>query len=689
MNLSTSLESLRGVGAKTAAQLASAGLVTVGDLMTFYPRTYEDYSHTIPIADSVPGKIAIKATCAKVDTRRVRRGVTITTATLKDSSGEIKAVWFNQPYRRTQLAKGGEFLFSGTFEFRYNRYQLTNPHVEAVSGDGATDTRDNNSDVSGQSSSQIIPVYRALVGLKSALVRKLLRDLRSFMAFLPETLPDELVQNEHLVSYAAAIEMIHFPSSQQDIDRAKERLAYEELFQLLLASERNKKENEQLEGWHIPFDQHVVKTFVEALPFALTNAQRRAAWDILQDFEKAIPMNRLLQGDVGSGKTVVAGLAARQAAAAGFQTALMAPTELLATQHAETLSALLHPFGVTVGLLTGSVKGKARQELYKAIENGDVDVVIGTHALIQGAVQFHSLGFVVIDEQHRFGVAQRQELLKKSKRLPHLLAMTATPIPRSLALTAYGELAISVINEKPSNRKEIITKLWSPNSWAQLYERMDAELQAGRQAYVVCSLIDDNEANELRSVEAEYTRLRTGVFTHRRIGLLHGRLSAAEKEQVMQQFVHHEVDILVSTTVVEVGVDVPNATVMLIENGDHFGLAQLHQLRGRVGRSAYQSYCYIVPSDSREPSQRLKEIEKSNDGFYLAERDLQLRGPGEIYGKMQHGSLNLQIASLGDTKLIARAQRGAQWFVTSGQNLLHYKGLAKRVTHYQRLTTLN
>ena len=689
MNLSTSLESLRGVGAKTAAQLASAGLVTVGDLMTFYPRTYEDYSHTIPIADSVPGKIAIKATCAKVDTRRVRRGVTITTATLKDSSGEIKAVWFNQPYRRTQLAKGGEFLFSGTFEFRYNRYQLTNPHVEAVSGDGATDTRDNNSDVSGQSSSQIIPVYRALVGLKSALVRKLLRDLRSFMAFLPETLPDELVQNEHLVSYAAAIEMIHFPSSQQDIDRAKERLAYEELFQLLLASERNKKENEQLEGWHIPFDQHVVKTFVEALPFALTNAQRRAAWDILQDFEKAIPMNRLLQGDVGSGKTVVAGLAARQAAAAGFQTALMAPTELLATQHAETLSALLHPFGVTVGLLTGSVKGKARQELYKAIENGDVDVVIGTHALIQGAVQFHSLGFVVIDEQHRFGVAQRQELLKKSKRLPHLLAMTATPIPRSLALTAYGELAISVINEKPSNRKEIITKLWSPNSRAQLYERMDAELQAGRQAYVVCSLIDDNEANELRSVEAEYTRLRTGVFTHRRIGLLHGRLSAAEKEQVMQQFVHHEVDILVSTTVVEVGVDVPNATVMLIENGDHFGLAQLHQLRGRVGRSAYQSYCYIVPSDSREPSQRLKEIEKSNDGFYLAERDLQLRGPGEIYGKMQHGSLNLQIASLGDTKLIARAQRGAQWFVTSGQNLLHYKGLAKRVTHYQRLTTLN
>ena len=680
MNMSTSLESIRGVGKRTAEQLMAAGLSTVGDIITFYPRTYEDYSNVVRIADSTPGKITIKAQCKSVETRRVRRGLAITTAVLHDDSGDIRAVWFNQPYRTTQLGKGGEFLFSGTFEFRYNRYQLSNPSVEKASDVAAQQQ---------EGSERIIPVYRAIAGLKSSLVRKILHELRPFMVMAPEELPEELIRREHLMSYGEALVAIHFPTSHEEIERARERLSYDEIFQLLLASERNKKDNAHLDGWHIPFDQKVVKAFVEKLPFALTNAQRRAAWDILQDFEKASPMNRLLQGDVGSGKTVVAGLAARQAAAAGFQTAIMAPTEILAVQHAETLSSLLSPFGVRVGLLTGSVKGKKREALYQAIKDGDVDVVVGTHALIQGAVLFHLLGFVVIDEQHRFGVKQRQELLKKSAKLPHLLSMTATPIPRSLALTVYGELDISVLNEKPSQRKDIITKIWSPNSRAQLYERIDAQLAKGRQAYVICSLIGGNTDNDLKSVEEEYKRLHTGVFKHRRIGLLHGHLTPQEKEAVMKQFADGELDILVSTTVVEVGVDVPNATVMLIEDGDHFGLAQLHQLRGRVGRSSYQSYCFIVPSDSRAPSQRLKEIEKSNDGFYLAERDLQLRGPGEIYGKMQHGSLNLQIASLGDTKLIARAQRGARWFVSSEENLLHYKELAKRVEYYQRLTTLN
>ena len=696
MNMLTPIDAIRGVGERTAEQFAAAGLRTVGDILTFYPRTYEDYSHVIHIADSVPGNITIKARCKKVETRRVRRGMTITTATLQDDSGEIRAVWFNQPYRSGQLAKNDELLFTGIYEFRYNRYQLTNPSVEQVQAvaeagqSNAGSDSDNNNDNNGNDdNAKIVPVYRAIAGLKSTVVRKTLKELRPLLRMLPETLPIELIEKEKLLSYGEALDAIHFPTSHGMIDRARERLSYEELFQLLLASERNKKDNEQLEGWHIPFNQQIVKAFVAALPFALTNAQRRAAWDILQDFEKAAPMNRLLQGDVGSGKTVVAGLAACQAAAEGFQTALMAPTEILATQHAETLEALLSPFGVRVGLLTGSVKGKNRQALYAAIENGDVDVVVGTHALIQGGVIFHSLGFVVIDEQHRFGVAQRQELLKKSARLPHLLAMTATPIPRSLALTVYGELDISILDEKPSNRKDIITKLWSPNSRAQLYERIDAELKNGRQAYVICSLIDGSAENELKSVEQEYTRLNTGPFKHRHIGLLHGRLSSAEKNEVMQKFSEGKLDILVSTTVVEVGVDVPNATIMVIEDGDHFGLAQLHQLRGRVGRSDYQSYCYIVSSDSREPSARLKEIEKSNDGFYLAERDLQLRGPGEIYGKMQHGSLNLQIASLGDTKLISRAKRGAQWFVSSQQNLLHYKELARRVEYYQRLTTLN
>jgi ATP-dependent DNA helicase RecG len=676
MNLSTSLEYIKGVGDKTGAQFAAAGLHTVGDLITFLPRAYEDFSHVTSIADIAPGKVTVKARCEKIETRPVRRGMKVTTATLADDTGKIQAVWFNQPYRAAQLKGGGEHYFSGEFEFSYNRYQLTNPSAEKVS------------DMPVQTD-RILPIYRSVAGLKTQLVRKILAELRPLMTMLPETLPEELTKKEKLVSYSDAILGMHFPETRNETEAARERLAFEELFQLLLASQYNKQENAKLEGWHIPFNQAVVKQFVSELPFALTGAQRRAAWDILQDFEQAVPMNRLLQGDVGAGKTVVAGLAARQAAHEGFQTAIMAPTEILAGQHAATLDRLLAPFGVKVGLLTGSVKGKARQALYGAISSGDVDVVVGTHALIQSKVIFHQLGFVVIDEQHRFGVAQRQELLKKSKKMPHLLAMTATPIPRSLALTVYGELDISILNEKPANRKDIITKIGSPNSRPQLYEKIDAELAKGRQAYVICNLIDHNPDNDLKSVEAEYKRLQNSVFKHRRIGLLHGRLSSQEKEDVMQRFAGAELDILVSTTVVEVGVDVPNATIMLIEDGDRFGLAQLHQLRGRVGRSEHQSYCYIVPSDSKKPSQRLKEIEKSNDGFYLAEVDLKLRGPGEIYGRAQHGALNLQVATLADTQLIARAQRAASWFVSSGQNLLHYTQLARQVETYQRLTTLN
>lgn len=676
MNLSTSLEKVKGVGEKTAAQFAAAQLRTVNDLLTFLPRAYEDYSHVTRIADIAPGKVTVKARCEKIETRPVRRGMKVTTATLVDDSGKIQAVWFNQPYRAAQLAGGAEFFFSGEFEYNYNRYQLTNPSAEKASDVPMT-------------TDKIIPIYRAIAGLKTALVRKILTELKPLITMLPETLPASVVTNQKLVSRSDAIRGMHFPETHEEVEAARERLAFEELFQLLLASQLNKQENAKLEGWQIPFNQKVVKEFVAKLPFALTNAQRRAAWDIFQDFEKSVPMNRLLQGDVGAGKTVVAGLAARQAAHEGFQTALMAPTEILATQHAETLSKLLSPFGVRVGLLTGSVKGKARAALYNAIEQGEVDVVVGTHALIQSKVVFKRLGFVVIDEQHRFGVAQRQELLKKSAKMPHLLAMTATPIPRSLALTVYGELDISILNEKPANRKDIITKIWSPNSRPQLYKLIDEQLQQGRQAYVICNLIDNNPSNDLKSVEVEYKRLQSSVFKHRKIGLLHGRLTSDEKESVMKEFADGAIDILVSTTVVEVGVDVPNATVMLIEDGERFGLAQLHQLRGRVGRSEHQSYCYIVPSDSKQPSQRLREIEKSNDGFYLAEVDLHMRGPGEIYGRAQHGALNLQVATLADTKLIARAQEEARRFVTSGENLLHYTELHRHVEAYQRLTTLN
>lgn len=676
MSFSTPLSKIKGVGPKSAEQFADAGLHTVGDLIEFLPRRHEDFSDTVAIADISPGKKTIRARCEKVATRPVRRGLRITTATLVDDSGKLQAVWFNQPYRATQLAGTEEFFFSGDFEFNYNKYQLTNPSVEKVS------------DMPVQTD-RVLPVYRQIKGLKTQLVRKIMSELRPPMTMSPETLPESIVRGERLLSRSEALLGIHFPKTVEDIQRAKERIAFEELFQLLVASQLNKHDNAKLEGWHIPFNKDVVADFVAKLPFELTGAQRRAAWEIIQDFERQVPMNRLLQGDVGSGKTVVAGLAARQAAHHGFQTALMAPTEILASQHAETLSSLLAPFGVSVGLITGGVKGQARKTLYEQIANGAVDVVVGTHALIQEKVQFKKLGFVAIDEQHRFGVKQRQQLLAKSEHLPHLLAMTATPIPRSLALTVYGELDVSIINELPKGRKPIDTKLWSPNSRAQLYEKIDIEIKTGRQAYVICSLIDENPDNDVKSVQEEYKKLQNSVFKHRRIGLLHGKLKSDEKEAVMSQFSSGDIDILVSTTVVEVGVDVPNATIIMIENADRFGLSQLHQLRGRVGRSSHQSYCYLVMSDSSKPSQRLKAIEKSNDGFYLAEVDLQLRGPGEIYGRSQHGALNLQIATLADTKMIARAQQAAKSFVETGEDLLQYKQLASQVKEYQRLTTLN
>lgn len=677
MNIHTPLESVKGVGKKTAQQLELAGLTTVGDLVMFLPRKHEDFSEVVKIVDIKPGKATIKARCEAITTRRVRRGLQLTTATLSDDTGKLQATWFNQAYRAVQLKnQSDEFYFSGEFEFQYNRYQLTNPSAEKVS------------DMPLQTD-RLLPVYPAIKGLKSTLVRKLLGELKPFMAMLPETLPQQLVASHKLAAHGEALLGMHFPRTTRDITQARERLAFEELFSLILAAEYNRSDNQKLAGWAIPFEQPVVAQFVKQLPFELTPAQRIAAWDILQDFEKKIPMNRLLQGDVGSGKTVVAGIAARQAASHGYQTAFLAPTEILALQHAETLKALLEPFGVRVGLLTGSVKGAKRTALYQQIADGQLDVTVGTHALLQPTVHFHKLGFVVIDEQHRFGVEQRQKLLEKSANMPHLLSMTATPIPRSLALTVYGELDISTLSDMPKGRKPIITKLWQPTSRTQMYRQMAEQLQAGRQAYVICSLIDEDSSNDAKSVEEEYHRLNRTVFQEYCIEMMHGKLKPEVKARIMQQFGAGEIDILVSTTVVEVGVNVPNATVMMIENADRFGLAQLHQLRGRVGRGTQQGYCFLMLSDTKAPSQRLREIEKSHDGFHLAEVDLRLRGPGEIYGKSQHGALNLQIATLADTKLIAQAQKAARAFVASGQDLVQYKQLQEQVAQYQRLTTLN
>ena len=680
MKLTTPLEQIKGVGSKTAQALAAAGLKTISDALDFLPRAYDDYSTAVNIADLQPGKVTVKARCESVSTRIVRRGLRITTAVLADKSGKVKAVWFNQPYRETQLKSDAEFIFSGQFGMQYNRYQINNPSVELAKEIAKTVV---------ENASGIQPVYKSIKNLRPKTVQDLMKNIRPIMDFLPETLPENIIRRQKLVSRSEAVKFLHAPKTHEEISRGRERLAFEELFEMILAAQFNKQEQTRLTGWKIPFNKSVVKNFVDQLPFPLTNAQRRAAWQILQDLESDHPMNRLLQGDVGSGKTVVAGLVAAEVTKAGFQTAIMAPTEILAQQHAKTLDELLSPFGVSVELLTGRVKGAARSQLLDNLASGNIDVVVGTHALIQEKVAYHKLGFAVIDEQHRFGVKQRQALLEKSDFMPHLLSMTATPIPRSLALTLYGELDISILDELPSGRQPIQTKIWSPASAPKLYESIENELAKGRQAYVICPLIDDNPDNDKKSVEVEYNKLSKTIFSHRRVGLLHGKLPAEEKAEVMQKFADGEPDMLVSTTVVEVGVNVPNATVMLIENADNFGLSQLHQLRGRVGRGKHQSFCHLMMSSHDKPSQRLREIEKSQDGFYLAEVDLKLRGPGEIYGKMQHGDLNLKIASLADTALIARAQVEAERFVKEGQDLLQYNHLAHAVSRYQRLTVLN
>ena len=680
MKLTTPLEQIKGVGPKTAQALAAAGLTTVSDALNFLPRAYDDYSTAVNIADLQPGKVTVKARCESVSTRIVRRGLRITTAVLADKSGKVKAVWFNQPYRETQLKSDAEFIFSGQFGMQYNRYQINNPSVELAKEIAKTAAENN---------SGIQPVYKSIKNLRPKTVQDLMKNIRPIMDFLPETLPENIIRRQKLVSRSEAVKFLHAPKTHEEISRGRERLAFEELFEMILAAQFNKQEQTRLTGWKIPFNKSVVKNFVDQLPFPLTNAQRRAAWQILQDLESDHPMNRLLQGDVGSGKTVVSGLVAAEVAKAGFQTAIMAPTEILAQQHAKTLDELLSPFGVSVALLTGHVKGAARSQLLDNLASGNIDVVVGTHALIQEKVAYHKLGFAVIDEQHRFGVKQRQALLEKSDFMPHLLSMTATPIPRSLALTLYGELDISILDELPSGRQPIQTKIWSPASAPKLYESIENELAKGRQAYVICPLIDDNPDNDKKSVEAEYNKLSKTIFSHRRVGLLHGKLPVEEKAEVMQKFADGDLDMLVSTTVVEVGVNVPNATVMLIENADNFGLSQLHQLRGRVGRGKHQSFCHLMMSGHDKPSQRLREIEKSQDGFYLAEVDLKLRGPGEIYGKMQHGDLNLKIASLADTALISRAQTEAERFVKEGQDLLQYNHLAHAVSRYQRLTVLN
>ena len=671
MNLSDSVETLQGIGPKKAEILKKAGIKTVRDFFYNLPRDYENYEAPTSISEIRPGKVVIRGKIDEISTRRARRrNLSVTEGIIKDGTSSVKVVWFNQSYRKKQFQKDKEYYFTGNFELRNGRYSLVSPSAAEVA------------DI--DPSVGLNPVYVAHGGLKSHDFRRLAINSKSKFNEIPDLLPTVKPGTRKNALFLA-----HFPGSPKSVKWARDYLAYEELFELILAGKLNRQENEKLKAMSVPFDAKKIKEFVESLPFKLTNAQRLASWEIFKNMEQNTPMNRLLQGDVGSGKTMVAIMAAYEAILGGFQVALLAPTAVLAGQHYKKITKILDKFGVKIALLTGATKKKP--ELKKAILGGEVDLVVGTHALLTDDTEFKNLSLVIIDEQHRFGVEQRQKLLLKSPSnlAPHLLAMTATPIPRSLQLTIFGDLDVSVLNEMPKGRQPITTKILTEvETKESLYPKIQETIHDGEQAYWICKAIDDDPRTETTSVKSRTEKLKK-VFPHAKIEFLHGRMKPAEKDEIMERFSRGEIQILVSTTVVEVGVDVPNATLMAIENAESYGLAQLHQLRGRVGRGSSASFCYLITSGDTQPSRRLRELEKSTDGFYLAEVDLKLRGPGEIYGALQHGALDLRIASLSDTRLIHRAQVDVMKFLQKPENMLKYKELMAGISRYQQITTLN
>lgn len=671
MNLLDSVEELKGIGPKTAAMLQKYGIRTIRDFFYNLPRTYDNYQMASTIAEIRPGKVVVKGKIEKLSSRRAqRRNMSIVEGTIRDNTGTVRVVWFNQSYRMKQFSPEKEYYFTGIYELRNGRYGLTSPSTAGVH--------------EVETSDSLTPVYVAHGALNSAHFYRLINESRDRFAEIPDLLPT--VESG---ARRDALFNIHFPESLEMAERAREYLAYEELFKLILAGRLNKNENQKLQAESVPFSLERIQRFLARLPFKLTDAQRKASWEIFQDMEKTTPMNRLLQGDVGSGKTMVAAMAAYEVAVNGGQVALLAPTAILAMQHYEGLSSLLQPLGIQTALLVGATKQKA--ELKTKIKNGDIKFVIGTHALLTDDTEFKNLNLVIIDEQHRFGVEQRQKLMLKSPeaRAPHLLAMTATPIPRSLQLTIFGDLNVSILGEMPKGRQPIETSIIKEiESREKLYPMIYDTVKAGQQVYWICKAIDDNPRMETTSVKARTAKLKRD-FPKARIEFLHGRMKQAEKDEIMGKFASHEIDILVSTTVVEVGVNVPNATLIVIEDAEQYGLAQLHQLRGRVGRGDKKSYCFLMTAGEATPSQRLRELRKSTDGFYLAEVDLKLRGPGEIYGALQHGALDLKIASFSDTKIIKRARDDVDKILQNPDDMVKYKELMAEIRDYQQITTLN
>ncbi len=668
---------VRGIGPKRSERLARLGVHTLRDLLYFLPRRYDDYSHLLPINRLELGQeMTIIGTVKKAYTRKTRRGGTIFKAVLADGTGSVEVTWFNQDYLANTIKPGHQIVVSGEVDQYLGRLCFTSPEWEPLREELLHTKR-------------IVPVYPLTEGLQAKSLRRLMKRVVTYWSrLLPDYLPASVVQAEGLLDLETAIRQAHFPNSQELLRRARQRLAFDELFVLQVALLRQRHQWRSQPGQPIPVREDVLKAFVGHLPYELTQAQQRALAQIVNDLRSDEPMTRLLQGDVGSGKTVVATAAMALTASAGAQAALMAPTQILAEQHYGTVSRLINGTvdpDLGVRLLTGSVTGEEREEIYAGLESGAVRVVVGTHALIQESVAFDQLALAVVDEQHRFGVEQRGALRQKGYN-PHLLVMTATPIPRSLQLTVWGHLDVSVIDEMPPGRKPIITRVILPTERERAYAFVRSQIEKGRQAFIICPLVEESDKLEAKAAVEEYERLQKDIFPDLKLGLLHGRMTGDEKESTMARFARGDMDVLVATSVVEVGIDVPNAAVMLIEGAERFGLAQLHQFRGRVGRGEHPSYCLLISdSSSEEAQERLKAVEATNDGFVLARKDLEMRGPGEFLGTRQSGFseavLSFELARIADLRLVERAREAARRFFETDPRLDDpaHRLLARRV----------
>ena len=641
----TPVRYLKGVGPKTAERFEKLGILTLSDLLCHYPRRYLDFSKPYSIAEApADTECVVKAEVfAKPGGRILPGGRRMERITAGDDVSSLEITWFNNPYAAQKLELGQEYYFQGIVTGGMLRRQMVNPQVR-------TDAQ--------VKSSPFEAVYPQTEGLTSSTIAKCVRQLLPHAELLPDPLPPEMLKKYRLLSKADAVRAIHCPATEEEAFAARRRLIYEELLVLQLGIGRMKNHGAASTG--APMKKADASPFWESLPFSPTGAQRRAVEEILTDMSGETSMNRLLQGDVGSGKTLVAAAAIWACIRAGYQAALLAPTEILASQHAENLNRLLSPFGMRVALLTGGMKAAARRTTLAAIRDDEADLIVGTHAILSEGVEFARLGLAVVDEQHRFGVRQRGLLAEKAAN-PHLLVMSATPIPRTLGLLMYGDLDISILDELPPGRKPVKTRCITGKKRADLYGFLDREIDSGRQVYIVCPAIEDAGGSGLNAVKSYYEDIAKAYLPDRRVGLMHGKLKPKEKAEVMDDFKSGRLDALVSTTVIEVGVDVPNATVMVIENAERYGLSALHQLRGRVGRGAAESWCFLVSDNASESVQkRLKFLCSTSDGFAVAQYDLETRGPGDFFGSRQHGLPTLQIADLmNDTRTLHAAQSEA------------------------------